>query len=119
MRNLKRNQRSLYVASLVATEPVVDEYGNETLEEKTIYGDPVRIYCNVSANMGQEAVEVFGAQTEYSRTVSWAGGECPFSEGDRVWFGVEPTEAHNYVVARVADSKNGFLVALREVTKRG
>lgn len=119
MRNLMRNRRSLYRATIIGTEPVLDEYGNETLEERVIYGEPTMIYCNFSANMGQESVEVFGAQTEYSRTVSWAGEDCPFSEGDFVWIGVDPNEAHNYTVARVADSKNGFLVALREVTKRG
>lgn len=119
MRNLVRNRRPLYRSAITGTEPVVDEYGNETLEERVVYGEPLKIYCNFSANVGREAVEVFGAQTEYSRTVSWAGEDCPFSEGDLVWIGVEPTEAHNYTVARVADSKNGYLVALREVTKRG
>jgi hypothetical protein len=33
-----------------------------------------------------------------------------------VWFGVSPTEPHKYVVIRKADSKNGILYALQEVT---
>ncbi len=119
MRDLKRNQRVVWYAVPTATVPILDDYGNDTLEVETVYLPPVCIRCNVSANMGQEAVEVFGSQTEYSRTISMSGYECPLIEGSRVWFNVNPNDTfdnHNYMVARVADSKNGFLVALREVT---
>lgn len=119
MRDLKRNQRVVWYAVPTTTVPILDEYGNDTLEVETLYLPPVQMKCNVSANMGQEAVQVFGSQTEYSRTISLSGYECPLLEGSRVWFAVTPNNAadnNNYVVARVADSKNGFLVALREVT---
>ena len=122
MRSLFRNQRGLYFATVVGTEPILDEYGNDTLEVRTIYGSPTLLRANVSANAGQDAVEAFGSQTEYSRVVSLTGATCPLTEGDRVWFSVEPNadgDNHNYTVARVADSKNGFLVALLEVSKRG
>jgi hypothetical protein len=119
MRNLQRNMRSLYYAHKTGTERAYDEYGNETLEEKILYSPPLLLRCNISANAGQEAVEVFGSMSEYSRTISFSGDSCPLSEGDRIWFGIDPnTDSNNfnYVVARVADSKNFFLVALREVT---
>lgn len=119
MRDLKRNQRELWYAVPTHTVPIVDEYGNDTLEVETVYLSPALLNGNVSANVGQEAVAVFGSQTEYSRTVSLTGQDCPLVEGSLVWFGVAPNgdaNNHNYVVARVADSKNGFLVALREVT---
>lgn len=117
MRSLLRNKRGLWYAAPVGSQPILDEYGNDTLEVETIYSTPLFLMANVSANMGEEAVAVFGAQTEYSRTVSIAGSTCPLVEGCLVWFGANPEEAkNNYVVARVADSKNGFLVALREVT---
>ena len=116
MRDLKRNQRVLHYANVIGTEPIMDEYGNDTLEVRTLYGSPTLLRCNVSANMGQEAVEVFGSQTEYSRTISLTGSSCPLVEGSHIWFGVAPDVNFNYTVARVADSKNGFLIALREVT---
>jgi len=122
MRNLHRNKRDLWYAIPLGVRPLVDEYGNDTLEVEPVYSAPLFLRGNVSANMGQEAVEVFGSQTEYSRTVSIAGAVTPLVEGSRVWFGVEPNAAadnHNYTVARVADSKNGYLVALREVTPHG
>ena len=118
MRNLQRNARTLHYASILGTEPVLDEYGNDTLEVTTLFSSPAPLKYNVSANAGQEAIAVFGPQTEYSRTVAITGGSCPLSEGCKVWFGVPVTEQHNYVVVKVADSKNSFLVALREVSRR-
>ena len=122
MRNLIRNKREMWYAIQVGSTPILDDYGNDTLEVEAVFASPLLFQANVSANAGQEAIEVFGSQTEYSRTVSIAGNECPLVEGCRVWFGVEPNEQatnHNYTVARVADSKNGYLVALREVTPHG
>ena len=122
MRNLIRNKRELWYAIQVGSSPLLDEYGNDTLEVEAVFSSPLPFLANVSANVGQEAIEVFGSQTEYSRTVSIAGNKCPLVEGCRVWFSVEPNEAatnHNYTVARVADSKHGYLVALREVTPHG
>ena len=117
MRDLKRNQRTFYYATVTGKEPIYDEYGNDTLGTRTIYSAPLTLKANISANIGEEAVELFGSQTEYSRTVSMA--KCPLKEGDKVWFDVDPMGENNYVVAKVADSKNGFLIALREVSQRG
>lgn len=119
MRSLQRNWRELYYATALRTEPIRDEYGNETLELKTVYSSPTLLRVNVSANAGQEAATVFGALTGYSRTISYSGETCPLDEGTLVWFGTETSGPHNYVVVKVADSKNGYLVALREVSKRG
>ena len=122
MRDLKRNKRLLWYSVPMGNAPILDEYGNDTLEVEMEYSSPLPFQANVSASVGQDAIEVFGSQTEYSRTVSIAGSECPLVEGSRVWFGVEPNEEetnHNYTVIRVADSKNGYLVALRGVTQHG
>ena len=119
MRDLKRNKRTLWYAVPEGNVPILDEYGNDTLEVEAVFSSPLPFQANVSANIGQAAVEVFGSQTDYSRTVSITGPVCPLVEGCRVWFGKEPNDAgddNNYVVARVADSKNGFLVAMREAT---
>lgn len=119
MRSLQRNGREIHYATVLRTEPIKDEYGNDTLEVETVYSSPIAIRANISANVGQEAVNVFGALTGYSRTISYAGESCPLNEGTAVWFGVDISEPHNYVVIKVADSKNGYLIALREVLKRG
>ena len=122
MRDLIRNKRRLWYAIPVGTTPILDEYGNDTLEVEVAFSSPLPFQANVSANVGQEAIQVFGTQTNYSRTISIVQEECPLVEGCRVWFRVEPNEQgtnYNYTVVRVADSKNGYLVALREVTPHG
>ena len=116
MRSLQRDWRTLHYAIPVGTEPILDENGHDTLEDRVAYGSPTLLKVNVSASAGQSAVNVFGTQTEYSRTVSYCGGTCPLVVGSRVWFGVDVCGPHNYTVVGVADSKHDFLVALREVT---
>lgn len=116
MRSLNRNKRDIYYAVRVGDEVNLDEYGNETGESTPTYGEAVALRANVSAATGQEAVEAFGSFTGYSRTMFVADNSCPIEEDSVIWFGIEPTEPHNYIVVRKADSKNGILYALQEVT---
>lgn len=111
MRSLQRDWRTMEYAVPQGTESILDEYGNDTLEVNTIYSERKTLRANISANVGQEAVNVFGSLTGYSRTVTYWGESCPLTEGTKVWFG-----SKEYTVIKVADSKNGFLIALREVS---
>lgn len=113
MRSLQRDWRELQYTIPVGKESILDEYGNDTLEVKTIYSEKKPLRASVSANVGQEAITVFGSLTGYSRTVTYWGVSCPLVEGSKVWFGAE-----EYIVIKVADSKNGYLIALREVSSR-
>lgn len=116
MRSLNRNKRLLHYARRTGEVANIDEYGNETGEQTPVYEAATPLLCNVSAASGEDAVRAFGNFTAYVRTVCVADRNCPMDEQSIVWFGVEPTEPHNYVVVRKADSKNGVLYALQEVT---
>lgn len=116
MRSLNRNKRGIYYALRTGETPDVDEYGNETGESTPAYGEAIEMRCNVSAATGEEAVQAFGSFTGYSRTMCVSDPACPIDEDTVVWFGIEPTEPYNYIVVRKADSKNGVLYALQEVT---
>jgi hypothetical protein len=116
MRNLNRNRRLIHYALRIDEVPNIDEYGNETGELTPVYGAATPLPCNISAAMGEDAVRAFGNITAYSRSVCVADITCPMDVDSVVWFGVEPTEPHNYIVVQKADSKNGILYALREVT---
>lgn len=118
MRSLQRDWRTVYYAVPLYDEPILDEYGNDTLEVKTVYSDPKQLKISVSANSGEEFVNTFGSHTIYHRTMTYSGISCPLVEGTRIWFGVDVTGPNNYVVIKVADGKNGFLIALREVSSR-
>lgn len=113
MRSLQRDWRVMEYAVPQIREQIFDEYGNDTLEVKTTYSERKELKANISANVGQEAVNVFGSLTGYNRTITYWGENCPLTEGCKVWFG-----SCEYKVIKVADSKNGFLVALREVSSR-
>lgn len=116
MRNLNRNKRLIYYALRTSEMVGVDEYGNETGEPIPVYGTPTKLMCNVSAAYGEEATMAFGSFTGYARTMCVSDPNCPIDENTIVWFGVTPPNKHNYIVVRKADSKNGVLYALQEVT---
>lgn len=118
MRNLNRNKRSIYYALQIDEETDLDDYGNETGETTPVYGAPIELKCNISAATGTDAVEAFGSFTGYSRIICVSDPDCPIDEKSIVWFNIEPEEPHNYIVVRKADSKNGILYALQEVTVR-
>lgn len=116
MRTLNRNKRQIYYALHTGDVANTDEYGNETGESTPVYGDAVELKCNISAATGADAVQAFGSFTNYSRTMCVSDPNCPIDEKAVVWFGAAPPGPHNYIVVRKADSKNGILYALREVT---
>lgn len=118
MRDLKRNQRTLYYALRTGETANYDEYGNETGESTPTYGKIMALNCNVSASVGEDTVNAFGSFTNYSRTIIVGDTACPMDEESIVWFGVPITEPHNYIVTRKADSKNNLMYALREVMVR-
>lgn len=116
MRSLNRNKRKIYYANRIGETKQIDEYGNETGETTPIYGTVKELWCNVSPALGEEAVQAFGNLSGYSRTISVSDVKCPIDENSIVWFGAERTDRHNYIVIRKADSKNGILYALKEVS---
>lgn len=111
MRNLNKNMRKMTYALPAGTESILDEWGNDTLEVKRSYTDFAEYSANISSAVGEEAVKVFGSLTNYSRTISVADKNCPIAvEGTLIQF-----ESKTYEVVKVADSLNGFLIAVREV----
>ena len=118
MRSLNKNKRQLHYALYLGDNAIQDEYGNETGEYMPVYGDIISFHGNVSAASGEDAVQAFGSFTSYARVLCVADNECPISERSMVWFGVDTKDPPNYVVTRKADSKNGILYALQEVTVR-
>lgn len=116
MRSLNRNKRLIYYALRTGETVNIDEYGNETSESTPTYSEPVALYCSVSAAQGEDAVQSFGSFTGYSRTLCVSDRDCPIEEDSILWFGVAPSEPHNYIVVLKADSKNGVLYAIQEVT---
>lgn len=116
MRSLRRNKRTLYYALHIKDKPIVDEYGNETSETEPVYTTPEELHGNVSAATGEDVAQAFGNFTNYSRALCVSDNACPLEVRSIVWFGVDVGRPHNYEVTRKADSKNGILYALQEVS---
>lgn len=114
MRNLKKNQRVLYYASFMETKPILDEYGNETLEVEKVYSEPTLLEINYSSNTGEVATQTFGNLTDYSRVLAITGN-CPLKENDILWIGIDVSSKANYEVKKVADSLNSYLIAVGEI----
>lgn len=116
MRCLNRNKREIYYALYEGEKPNIDEKGFETGENTPKYGEAVALKCNVSSAMGEDVVQAFGNFTNYTRVLCVGTANCPIDEDSIIWFGISPEEPHNYIVTRKADSINGILYAIREVT---
>ncbi len=116
MRCLNRNKREIYYALYEGETPNIDDDGYETGESSATYGEPTSLLCNVSSAMGEDIVQAFGNFTNYTRVFCVADKDCPISENSIIWFGISPDEPYNYIVTRKADSINGILYAIREVT---
>lgn len=115
MRMLRRNRRKLWYANPTGTtQMITDEWSNETGEEAEEFGRPVCTMLNISSAVGQEAIEVFGSNTNYTRTIA-APVDCPIQERARIWYGRDVDGPHNYVVRKVADGLDSKLLALSEV----
>ena len=122
MRLGRINTQTVYYASLIDKEPLVDEYGNATGEYKLIYSAPIKARMNVSAARGGAYVEQFGINNPYERTAVTCDMKCPIDTASIMWIGIEPDEngengevKHNYAVITVARSINAIEYALKEV----
>lgn len=113
MRDLKRNQQTLWYA-LLSESVDSDEWGN-TVDIKG-YGEPMSMRMSISANKGEASAQAFGSDLQYDREMITHDMECPIDEYTHLWLdGREPTDTHNYEVAAVSKSLNCIRYAIRRV----
>ena len=121
MRSLNRNKQKIYYALYRGKSETIDENGLRTGNFPPEYSSPQPLSINVSAARGASPVEMFGIDTDYSRTMQTNDLDCPIDESSVLWIGKEPNQAgtdFNYRVAAIARSINSVTYAVREV-KRG
>ena len=129
MIGLKRNQRTFYCASFTGIETPMDGERRYYLGPVKTYGPPVLMEGFVSAATGRAAVEAFGENIRYDRTIIIYDPEAPVEETEETeetsvfWIDSTPvlkedgtTETpYDYVVKRVARSLNLTAVAVAKV----
>lgn len=121
MRNLNRNERTIYYALYRGEEEETDSNNLYTGEIVAAYDDPVALKASVSAARGTADIDLFGVNVSYSKTVIVDDISCPIDEHSRLWIDREPTDAngldvpHNYEVVMVAKSLNHITYAVQQV----
>ena len=99
----------------------VDSNGDYTGAKTKTYGTPVEMWANISAARGESAVEQFGVNENYSRTIVTDDLSCPITTESKLWVGTPATDgngtvlSHNYRVVRIAKSLNSITYAITEV----
>lgn len=122
MRCLERNKRPFHYALYKESQPVKDEYGNETGQYRILYDEPVLARANVSAATGEAQMEQFGNLITYDRVIISDDMDCPITEDSVLCVDVEPSHnadgdlVYDYIVRRVARSLNTVSYAISKVT---
>ena len=143
MKTLVRNKQKFYYALYVGSEPITDEYGNETGEPIVEYSEPVEMWANISPTTGLSQTEQFGNLDSYDKVIVTDDLNCPIDEHSVLFLEIEPetttaatheviesntvlgndeivqkTEEvpkYDYIVKRVAKSLNSISIAIRKV----
>lgn len=110
MRDCRRNLSRIYY-SLYSSDDGIDEWGNTVGS----YGETKQIDISLSVEKGESSNEVFGQNLDYDREMVTSNTECPINEYTRLWIGIDPGERHNYIVKKVARSKNQIRYAIKEI----
>lgn len=143
MRNLLRNQRTVWCCLYGSRTPILDGDGHDTGETAIGYAAPVAVRANVSTASGDATQEAFGIGVAYDKVAQLPGTGWPMDErtvvyvdrtppgsADYAWDAAsgawvaadgtlwqwQPTDAEaDYAVVRVAESLNQTSLALRKV----
>ena len=115
MKIQKRNTTTVYYALHTGVTESRNADGMLTGEKVASYSTPTAIRMNVSAARGTTELEMFGVNTNYTKTLMTDDMSCPISEDSILWLGVPTTAQHNYVVTQIAKSLNHIVYAVREV----
>ena len=110
MRSLRRNMSSIFY-SLYDENTKVDKWGNKVGG----YGKPVPLKISLSAEKGSSSNEVFGKELDYDREMVTTNMECPIDEFSHLWIDVDISKPHDYIVKKVAKTKNQKRYAIKKV----
>lgn len=124
MRNLKINEKTLYVLNFNGTVEVRDEFGNLTSETVNSYSDPIEFKASVSGARGSSQIEIFGSEINYDKTIVLSKkryGCLGMDENSVLFVGKKPSydanyfPEYNYRVERIAESVNEVAIAISKV----
>lgn len=110
MRTPRRNLSKIFY-SLYIDDSTTDKWGNKVGK----YSEPVSLKISLSVEKGSSSNEVFGQELDYDREMVTTNINCPIDEYSRLWIDVDTTLPHDYIVKKVAKSKNQKRYAIKRV----
>ena len=124
MRGMVRNQVPFYYAPYVGKTEMIDEYGNRSGEFELTYGDPVKVFGNISAAQGEMQTRQFGESETYDKIIILDNPKTPIDEYSILWVDTTPLAGstpvpHDYVVKKIARSLNSVSIAISKVQVNG
>ena len=127
MRTLVRNKTKFYYALYDKREEITDEYGNNTGQYELIYGNPVKMFGNISSAVGSIENRPFGESESYDKVIVLDNPNTPIDEYSHIWVDTLPnldengvcSTPHDYIVKKVARSLNSVSIAISKVDVNG
>ena len=117
----KRNRTPFWYSLYQGITDVVDDDGLYTGEQQVTYDEPVQMMdANISASNGTDQAEMFGVLTDYDRVIVTHDMDCPITENSVLFVDIRPqmvdgVPKYDYIVKKVAKSKNVIAIAIRKV----
>lgn len=118
MRCQEKNKVTFWYCPYLRKEPVLNESGRKTGEQRIVYGDAVLVKGNISAAVGQSQAEVFGNLEQYDKVIVLEDPKFPMDENSVLFVDKNPEYAkdgqplYDYVVKRAARSLNAVSYAI-------
>ena len=121
MRGMIRNQVPFYYAPYIEKYEMRDDYGNLSGEYEIVYGEPVKMFGNISAAQGETQSRQFGESEIYDKVIVLDNPKTPIDEYSILWVDKSPDDEspHDYVVKKVARSLNSVSIAISKVNVNG
>lgn len=122
MKLMERNKVHFWYCLFDRKEPILDEDGNDTGDQKVFYAEAVPIRANVSSATGTAQIEQFGNLDHYDKVIVTEDMSCPIDETTVLFVDKEPEydaegqPLYDYIVRRVARSLNVVAYAIRKVS---
>ena len=127
MRSLKKNQRAMRYALFDKEIPILNDRGEEELETRAGYKNPVLFRANLSAGQSNAEESPFGKDVSYDRIISTCDMDLPIDENSIIWVKNKPTynvdgtvngdSADYEVAAPPLDGLNSLLIAIKKRSK--
>lgn len=118
MRLQNRNKRLLYYANLEGTEPILDDYGNDTGELRLVYSEKTPYHSIISVATTATNAYVnrreFGNEESYQLVVI-CPVENPFSSTSIFWIDDLEAEEHDYHVIGITKNVNQAFITIRKI----